>query len=441
VQLRNCVIYLRIFTLHKTNKMSENIKITEVKKPITVTDDEHISTIVPADVPSSVAIKTEQKEEATKKIQGESPELSPSLEYDRYFLQWLKKTNQSLLICSYKTNFVFCIGFAMLLEPEVREQMSFWMTPAVRPMGACVNDNDIYIGSMSQITKYSKLDGEKEDEQNEKVKRTPFDGYYIPRQTQIIGDIDCHDIVVDKNKEVYYVSALFGCVCKNSNVNAFEVFWRPPWLTKTAAEDRCHLNGLCVRDGEPRYITCVARTDIRGAWRNQRVGGGVIWDIKENKLVCANLSMPHSPRWHDGKLWVLNSGYGDFGYVDFDKTEKTEDGEEYHPFVSKCFIPAYLRGLCFIGKDYAVIGKSQDRHEKTFQGLPLGEKLAKNKIESTCGISVVDLKRFDIVHELTLEKPIDEIYDVVSIPNVVRPMLEINNPTIVSQLFDFKDVE
>lgn len=393
-----------------------------------------ISTVDTVDTTSSE--KRENSEESE-----ENALLNPSLEYDRYFLQWLKNTRQSLVICSYKTNFVFCVGFTMLLEPEVREQLSFWMTPSSRPMGACVNGNDLYIGSMSSITKYTKYPDEKADEADENVKRTPFDGYYIPRQSQTTGDIDCHDIITDCNGEVYFVSALFGCICKKSDTHGFEVYWRPPWLSKTAAEDRCHLNGLCARDGEPRYVTSVARTDIRGAWRNFRVRGGVIWDIQSNKLVCANLSMPHSPRWHDGKLWLLNSGEGEFGYVDFSKTLETDDGEEYHPFKACCFIPAYLRGLCFIGKDYAVIGKSQDRHEQTFQELPLGEKLKKNKIESKCGIAVVNMKRFDIVHDLTLNKPITEIYDVVTIPNVVRPMLEINQPMTLSQLFDFKDVD
>jgi uncharacterized protein (TIGR03032 family) len=376
----------------------------------------------------------------SQKPQPEQPEtFMPSLEYDRYFLQWLKNTRQSIVICSYKTNYIFSVGFAMLLEPEVREQMSFWMTPAARPMGACVDGDDIYIGTMSSISKFSKYPEEKVDNQNENIKRTNFDGYYIPRQIQITGDIDCHDIVVDKDKQVFFVSALFSAICKKSDTHGFEIYWRPPWITKTAAEDRCHLNGLTLRDGSPRYVTSVARTDIRGAWRNCRIGDGIIWDIKENKLICAGLSMPHSPRWHNGKLWVLNSGYGEFGYVNFDKIEKTENGEEYHPFVPKCFIPGYLRGLCFIDNEYAVIGKSQDRHERTFQGLPLGEKLKKNKIESNCGISVVNLKRFDIVHELTLEKPITEIYDVVSLKGVVRPMLEVQQPGVLSQLFDFKD--
>jgi uncharacterized protein (TIGR03032 family) len=146
-------------------------------------------------------------------------------------------------------------------------------------------------------------------------------------------------------------------------------------------------------------------------------------------------------RWHNGKLWVLNSGYGELGYVDFTRTEKTEDGEEYHPFVSKCFVPGYLRGLCFINDEYAVVGRSQDRHERTFQGLPLGEKLKKNNIDSRCGLSVINLKTFDVVHELSLEAPITEIYDVVNVPNVTRPMLEVNQPMALSQLFDFKDIE
>jgi len=388
-------------------------------------------------------VETQPEVSTTDTADTTFTELNPSLEHDRYFLQWLKSSNQSLLISSYKTNYVFNIGSATLLKPEVRDQLSFWMTSVARPMGMCVSGNDIYIGTMTKLMKYTRFPQAKTDEgvddDGVKFKRSDFDGYYVPRQMNVVGDIDIHDIVVDKNKEVYFVSALFCSVLKKSETHSFQVFWRPPWISKSAAEDRCHLNGLCAVNGVPRYVTSVARTNVRGAWRNGRVGGGVVWDMVENKLVCANLSMPHSPRWHNGKLWLLNSGCGEFGFIDFKKIAKTSEGEVYHPFIAKCFVPAYLRGLCFVGNDFAVIGKSQDRYEKTFQGLPLGEKLLKNKIESSCGICVIDLNRFDIVHELTLNKPITEIYDVVSLPNVTRPMLEVDQVSVVSQLFDFVD--
>lgn len=363
----------------------------------------------------------------------------PQLEYDRYFLEWLKNVKHSLIVTSYKTNYIFCIGVTQLLEPEVRDQLSFWMTNSSRCMGACSsNDNKaIWVGNMSFLTKYCKF-GEQPDE-GENFKRKPFDGLYVPRKIHITSDIDIHDITTStKGGDPYFISAVYSCVCQPSDDHSFKVYWKPPWITKVAAEDRTHLNGLCSLDGVPRYVTACSRSDVRGGWRNHKRDGGVIYDIVHNALVCKNLSMPHSPRWHDGKLWVLNSGCGEFGYVDFTKKSRGEDGEEYYPFVAKCFIPGYLRGLAFIDNRYAVIGSSDDRHDKTFQHLLLGERLKEKGVNAKCGIFIVDLKSFDVIHEMTFEKPITELYDVVALPQITRPILDELNPMGLSQRLDFE---
>jgi len=372
----------------------------------------------------------------------EEEESFPQLEYDRYFLEWLKSVKHSILVTSYKTNFIFNIGFTKLIEPEPREQLSFWMTQSARCMGAAKSDNgnDIWVGNMSFLTKYRKF-GEQPDE-GEGFKRSPFDALYVPRKIHVTSDIDIHDIVVPSKGQnagiPHFVSAVYSCVCTPSDNTSFKVFWRPPWVSKTAAEDRTHLNGLCCVNGEPRYVTAVSRTDVRGGWREHKDNGGVIYDIVNDALVTKNLSMPHSPRWHEGRLWVLNSGRGEFGYIDFSRTEES-DGESYYPFVSKCFIPGFLRGLDFVDNRYAVIGSSDDRHEQTFQGLELGKRLKEKGTTAKCGIHIVDLKTFDIIHEMTYKKPITELYDVVTIPHVIRPMLEELQPLQLSRRLDFDE--
>lgn len=388
------------------------------------------------DVPSTQPQSSETSESK------ENKEPFPQLEYDRYFLEWLKEVKHSILVTSYKTNFIFNIGFTRLVEPEVREQLSFWMTQSSRCMGATKADNgkDVWVGNMSFLTKYRKF-GEQSDE-GEGFKRDPFDGLYVPRKIHVTSDIDVHDIVVPtKGSNVgipHFVSAQYSCVCVPSDNSSFKVFWRPPWISKVAGEDRTHLNGLCCVNGEPRYVTAVARSDVRGGWRDHKRSGGIVYDIVNDALVSKNLSMPHSPRWNDGKLWVLNSGKGEFGYIDFSRTLES-DGEEYYPFVSKCFIPGYLRGLDFVGNRYAVIGSSDDRHEQTFQGLELGEKLKEKGTTAKCGIHIIDLKSFDVIHEMTFKKPITELYDVVTLPHVIRPMLDELQPLQLSRRLDFDE--
>lgn len=399
------------------------------------------STSTPTTSSTSAPIPTEN--ESIEILSSTEEEKSfPQLEYDRYFLKWLGDVKHSILVTSYKTNFIFCIGRTQLLEPEQREQLSFWMTQSARCMGmtAANGGKDVWIGNMSFLTKYRKF-GSQPDE-GEGYKREPFDALYVPRKIHVTSDIDIHDIVIPdsgSNSGIpHFVSAVYSCVCIPSDDKSFKVFWRPPWISKIAAEDRTHLNGLCCVNGQPRYVTAISRTDIRGGWREHKRDGGVIFDIVNNALVCKNLSMPHSPRWNDGKLWVLNSGKGEFGYIDFSRTVE-DGGESYYPFIAKCFIPGYLRGLSFVDNRYAVIGSSDDRHERTFQGLELGERLKEKNTTAKCGIHVVDLKSFDIIHEMSFEKPITELYDVVTLPHVVRPILDEIQHMGLSQRLDFEE--
>ncbi len=191
----------------------------------------------------------------------------------------------------------------------------------------------------------------------------------------------------------------------------FRPLWRPPWISRLAPEDRCHLNGLALRDGRPRYATAVSRSDVNDGWRDRRRAGGIVIDIETNEIVCEGLSMPHSPRWHRDTLWLINSGTGFFGRVNLDKSE-------FEPLV---FLPGYARGLAFLGGS-AVVGLSDRRENRTFQDLELEENLKQRDAETRCGLLVVDLNSFDAPHWLRFGGIVKELYDVGVLPGVVRPM-------------------
>lgn len=353
-----------------------------------------------------------------------------SFEMDRNFLSWIAKNKVSFLITSYKTNNVYSIG--AVREPKSNElKLSIYMTAFSRPMGLHIhNNNDIYISTMHSLWKYVNI-GETDDNETG-IEGLNFDKTFMPRVSHITNDVDGHDITVDENGEVYFISATYCTICKPSETHSFEVFWKPPWISKVAREDRCHLNGLCNKDGKIKYASSVSQTNIRSGWREKnRKGLGVVIDVETNEIVCDGLTMPHSPRWHDGKLWVLNAGCGEFGYIDFENKK----------FIPKVFIAGFLRGLDFVGNKYAVIGSSLDRHEKCFMNLPLGEELKKlgggkeeNAIDPICGLHIVDLKTFDVIHELKFTGQIVEIYDVGVLKNTRRPkLLGIYDETIASE--------
>jgi ribosomal protein S18 acetylase RimI-like enzyme len=217
-------------------------------------------------------------------------------------------------------------------------------------------------------------------------------------------------VAVEDDGRVLFANTLFSCLARLSERHSFEPVWRPPFVSALAPEDRCHLNGLAMDGGRPRFVTAVAPTDVAGGWRQHRADGGVVVDVETGEVVATGLSMPHSPRLHRGELWALSSGRGEIGRVDLATGR----------FEPVAFCPGYLRGLAFVG-DAALVGLSKPR-DKTFHGLPLDARLAAEGEEARCGLRVVDLASGRVLHSLDVEGLVVELYDVAVVPGAVRPM-------------------
>lgn len=316
----------------------------------------------------------------------------------RQLLSWLAEQKISIALTTYQIGKLYFIG----LKPG--NALSVFERSFNRCMGLCTTPNGLYMSSLYQIWRFENVfePGQQQD---------GYDRLYVPQVGYTTGDLDIHDIAVDRNGQLVFVNTLFSCLAALSEAHSFKPLWQPVFISKLAAEDRCHLNGLAMRDGQPAYVTAVGRSDVADGWREHRAGGGVVIDVNTNEIACSGLSMPHSPRWHNGRLWLLNSGTGDFGYVNL-QTGK---------FEPVCFCPGYMRGLSFHG-DFALIGISRPRHNKTFSGLALDKNLKTRHAEARCGVQIVDLRSGDVVHWLRMEGVVEELYDVVVLPGVRRPM-------------------
>ena len=208
-----------------------------------------------------------------------------------------------------------------------------------------------------------------------------------------------------------FCATLFNCLGTVSPSHSFRPVWKPPFISRLAAEDRCHLNGLAGENGAPRFVTMVSRSDVVDGWRDRRTGGGLVMDVASGEVVATGLSMPHSPRLANGRLYLLDSGTGRFGAIDLASGA----------FEEIAFCPGFARGLSIVG-DYALIGLSMPRENKTFSGLPLDSALTDRDTQPRCGLIVVDLRTGDAVHWVRIEGVVTEIYDVAMIPGVRRPM-------------------
>jgi uncharacterized protein (TIGR03032 family) len=316
----------------------------------------------------------------------------------RHFAGWMAGQRISLAFSTYQAGKLFLVGH----NPD--GQLSVFERTFSRCMGLWADGQTLWMSSVYQLWRF-------ENALRQGVQHNGYDRLYIPRLAYTTGDLDVHDVAVESTGRVVFVNTMFGCVATTSLTDSFSPIWRPAFLSKLAPEDRCHLNGLALENGKIRYVTACSTSDVVDGWRNHRTDGGVVIDVISNETIASGLSMPHSPRVYRNTLYLHNSGTGFFGSID-------RATGKFQPIT---FCPGYLRGLTFAG-DYAIVGISRPRKEKTFTGLPLDDALISRKAEAWCGLLVIDLRTGDTVHWVRLEGVVAELYDVVTLPNVTRPM-------------------
>jgi uncharacterized protein (TIGR03032 family) len=239
------------------------------------------------------------------------------------------------------------------------------------------------------------------------------DACYLPRRSHVTGDIDVHEMEYAADGTLWLINTRFSCLCTLDAESSFVPRWRPPFVSALAPEDRCHLNGLALEDGAPKYATALGSTDERAGWRADKARGGVLIDIPTGEVVLRGLSMPHSPRRHGGSLWLLESGDGSIGRVDVaaGRYEKV------------CEVPGFTRGIDFAGP-IAFVGLSQVRESAVFSGIPLVERLE----ERVCGVYAVDLRSGQVIAFLRFTSGVKEIFAVRVLTGRRRP--ELLNETV-----------
>lgn len=313
------------------------------------------------------------------------------------FTGHLGKLGISLALTSYQSGKFYLLGRAPQGQLMVHARLF------QKAMGMHVAGDTLLLATLYQMQRF-----ENALPKGNTVNGT-YDACYVPRTTYNTGVLDAHDVGLLSNGQIIFVNTLFNCLATTSPKDSFIPVWKPHFVSGIVGEDRCHLNGLAMENGQPRYVTACGPSDTAQGWRAFRAGGGMVIDVRSNEIVCDGMSMPHSPRLHDGRLWVLNSGTGELGTVDVQSKK----------FEARAFMPGFLRGLSFHGK-YAYVGLSKPR-DKHFEGLPLDQKLRDAKLDPVCGLQVIDLESGKCAEWLHVEG-MGEVYDVAVLPGVKCPM-------------------
>jgi uncharacterized protein (TIGR03032 family) len=263
-------------------------------------------------------------------------------------------------------------------------------------MGLAVDPKRIALGTRDQVWQFRNAP----DIAPQVEPAGMHDACFIPRASHVTGDVGVHEVAWagEKLDELWLVNTRFSCLCTLDENYSFVPRWRPPFITALAAEDRCHLNGLAIIDGQPRYVTALGQTDSRGGWRASKARGGVVTSVPDRRVIADGLCMPHSPRWHDDALWVLESGTGRLQQID-------PAGGVRHVVTDG--LQGFARGLGIYGP-YAFIGLSKIRATSAMDGVPL----AQQRGELKSGIAVVDLRSGRVVASLDFQTAVEEVFDV-----------------------------
>jgi uncharacterized protein (TIGR03032 family) len=331
-------------------------------------------------------------------LSAKSPAVPAPVEF-RYtqtesFVALLHELGASLLVSTYQAN-------KLLAVRADNAGLSTLVRSFERPMGIAVAGRQFSLGTRDQVWHYRDAP----DIASRVEPAGRHDACFLPRTSHVTGDIGIHELAW-AGDEIWMVSTRFSCLCTLSPEYSFVPRWRPPFITALAAEDRCHLNGLCVIDGRVRYATALGSTDIKDGWRANKATGGILMEVPSGEIVARGLCMPHSPRWHDGRLWVLDSGTG--GVVRLDRASGDKQ------VVAQ--LPGFTRGLALVGP-YAFVGLSKIRPTSAMAGVPLAER----RSQLQCGVAVVDVRTGRVIGSVEFQSAVEEIFDVQLLPGVRFP--------------------
>ncbi len=319
-----------------------------------------------------------------------------NFEHTHGFVPLLESLRISLLVTTYQAGQLLSIGAS-------RGAINIGFNHFEQAMGVAVKPGRIAVGTRRQIWYlHSAPDIATRVEPVEK-----YDVCYLTRAAHFTGMIHGHEMEW-AGDELWVVNTLFSCLCTIKDGFSFVPQWKPPFISGLAAQDRCHLNGLTLENGKPRYVTAMAETDSPSGWRPTKATSGCVIDVASGEVVCRGFAMPHSPRLHRGRLWVLDSGHGRLSVVDV-ATGKAE------PVADP---PGYTRGLAFY-EHFAFVGLSKIRETSVFGGIPIAER--REQLKS--GVAVVDLRSGKQVALLLFNSGVDEIFAVQVLPGVRCPIV------------------
>ncbi|MGV6852475.1 MAG: TIGR03032 family protein [bacterium] len=357
----------------------------------------------------------------------------------------LEQLNISLAVTSYQSMRLF---FVRSLHQHIDTNFKYFP----RPMGIFADHVRLTIGTLNQVLDFSRndqalqqlqtrdldkqqnlsrkvLDKQTEEQQKQfieqqKKDQTEFkkaDTLFVPRASLTTGMINIHDIAWG-NEGLWVVNSTFSCLSTLSPDYSFVPQWKPHFISDLVPEDRCHLNGMAMKDGKPAFVTTFNTSNDRDSWHKNKAFNGTLMDVEQNKILLKGLAMPHSPRYHEGKVYYCDSARGLVCCYDPDTKQSSE--------IIK--LQGFPRGMSFHGP-LMFVGLSQLRASDIHCPAPISKEFN----ETYCGIYIINLENNSILAYIHFEGDVDQIYDIAVVPDACSPDLIDTNNYHTRHIYDF----
>lgn len=361
-----------------------------------------------------------------------------SCQYSSNLPAILKQFNVSLAFSSYQA------GRLMLVRTDGQTlDVNFKSFP--RPMGLSVTERGLTLGTFTRVIQFQREDGlleqikhplnrienditaptlgksepeAEEETEQERAEREYLetlhapvdervDSCFITRSSHYTGMINTHDIAWGDDG-LWVTNSSFSCLCTLDANASFVPRWKPHFISSLVPEDRCHLNGMTLKDGKPAFVTTFSTFDEQRHWRDGPGATGTLMSVDQNEILLDGLTMPHSPSWYRGHVYYGNSGLGQICRYD-PSTGRNDVIAE---------VPGFTRGIDFIGP-IMIVGLSRVRQSNVHKPAPLAQKYA----ETHSGLWFFNLEDGSEIGHIRFTGNVDQIYDVAVIEDSVFPEL------------------
>lgn len=181
----------------------------------------------------------------------------------RQFTNWMLEQKLSLGFTTYQAGKLFLLGL------QTNGRLSVFERTFNRCLGLWTNGQTMRMSSLYQIWRLKNvLEPGQPASDNDRL--------FAPQVGYTTGDLDIHDVAVEASGCVVFVNTLFSCLATLCETHSFVPLWKPSFISRLAAEDRCHLNGLALENGKAKYAMAISQSDVADGWRDRRHDGGCV---------------------------------------------------------------------------------------------------------------------------------------------------------------------